>query len=112
MGKHPSYSSQKILTHQWGMWLCVVLLQSQIALMDKWDNQRNGRRARSPAPCHLGTYTLISSSSDWSSSFYSSCEAIAQVLRTNLTVLYGDGNTRMASSWAVIRAAQLVETYV
>jgi hypothetical protein len=41
-----------------------------------------------------GTLTLISSSSDCSSSFYGSCEVTAQVRKVNLTVLSGDGKLR------------------
>jgi hypothetical protein len=50
----------------------------------------------------LGTYTLISSSSDCSSSFYSSCEVTAQVRKANLTVLSGDGNLQIARSGCII----------
>jgi hypothetical protein len=55
----------------------------------------------------LGTCTLISSSSNCSTSFYGSCEMTAQVRKANLTILSGDGNSRTASSGCVTRAIQL-----
>jgi hypothetical protein len=100
------------------MWLCVVL---HIAESDCTDRQRSNANVWTSCTKHssmqsvnnsLGTYTLMFSSGDCSSSFYGSCEVAAQVRKANLTVLSGDGNPQTASSRCVIHAIQLVETYV
>lgn len=60
----------------------------------------------------LGTYSLISLSRYCSSNFCRSSESTEHLLKVDLKVLPANDNPQTASSWSVIRASLLVETYI
>jgi hypothetical protein len=113
---------QKIWVHPCDMWLCVVLIigesdcayghmaqpKEQFECTESCTKHSSSQSVTN----NLDTYTLISLSSDWRSSFYDSCEVSAQVRKSNLTVLSEDDNPWAARSGCVIRAIKLVETHV
>lgn len=93
----------------------IFILPFKIVMEDIHDevaNLRTNLSSLQSVTNSLGTYSLISLSRYCSSNFCRSSESTEHLLKVDLKVLPANDNPQTASSWSVIRASLLVETYI